>query len=180
MSHRWFFLKANLDITLENIQHMPDDHSSVNLCGWLQIICQHLNTILILQTPIQSKMVRGRNILSQCSGWFPARHVGMAGTCGNLRICGWTTYQPLLRELYNWELGFKKIVANLCISTMSTDYCTWMGVIIIYLAYFQWASGLDKNLPCPWPWRALVINSPKIVMRSMCWHAVRGREVLIL
>lgn len=48
MSHRWFFLKANLDITLENIQHMPDDHSSVNLCGWLQIICQHLNTILIL------------------------------------------------------------------------------------------------------------------------------------
>ena len=149
---------------------MASDHMSTS----------EYHTYINLQTPIQSKMVRGRNILSQCSGWFPARHVGMAGTCGNLRICGWTTYQPLLRELYNWELGFKKIVANLCISTMSTDYCTWMGVIIIYLAYFQWASGLDKNLPCPWPWRALVINSPKIVMRSMCWHAVRGREVLIL
>lgn len=150
------------------------------LHAWLQLICQHLNTILILQTPIQSKMVRWRNILSQCCGWFPARHVGMAGTCGNLRICGWTTYQPLLRELYNWELRFKTIVAKLCISTMSREYDTWMGVIIIYLAYFQRYPDWIRTCPVLRPWRALVINSPKIVMRSMCWHAVRGREVLIL
>lgn len=27
-------------------------------------------------------------------------------------------------------------------------------------------------------WRALVMNSPKLEMRSMCWQAIRGGEVL--